>query len=314
MSVEADIINRFFKKKTSAPLGIGDDAALINKNTKEYWALSQDTLNVNTHFLPSTPALDLGWKALAVNVSDIYAMGGQPKYALVSIAINKYNMPWLEDFSRGLHQCAKKYGVEIICGDTTRGQTSISITIIGSVEKKKVLKRSGAKLHDDIWITGQIGLAALGLDCLKKKITLSEAAAKLAIKCLYKPSPTDIQSLQKYQLFHSAIDISDGVIADLSHILTSSNLSANIFCAQLPVSAWIKKEKAFDYALYGGDDYQLILTAPVKNRNRIKKLAAQKRLKITHVGQVTNEKKMMVFDPNGRPMKIVNKGFKHFVK
>jgi len=108
MSVEADIINRFFKKKTSAPLGIGDDAALINKNTKEYWAVSQGTLNVNTHFLPSTPALDLGWKALAVNVSDIYAMGGQPKYALVSIAINKYNMPWLEDFSRGLHQCAKK--------------------------------------------------------------------------------------------------------------------------------------------------------------------------------------------------------------
>lgn len=314
MTLEFEIINRYFKKNTNVPLGIGDDAALINKNKREFWAISQDTLNNDTHFSSNTPPVELGWKALAVNVSDIYAMGGKPNYALLSISLNQHNEKWLKGFSQGLHACAKKYGVEIIGGDTTRGATSISITIIGSVFKKNVLKRDAAKVEDDIWVTGKIGLAAIGLDCVKKKIAMKDGLKKTFIEYLNKPQPSNIYSLQAKKLFHSAIDISDGLIADLSHILKSSGVSAEIFSNQLPVHPWTKKNEAYHYALYGGDDYQLILTAAQKNRSQIELLAKQEKIKLTCIGKITNGKKLKVFDTHGIPLKNLNKGFLHFDK
>lgn len=312
MTFEFEIINKFFKKKTSVPLGIGDDAALINKNSKEYWAISQDTLNLNTHFLPNTPAKDLGWKSLAVNISDIYAMGAEPKYALLSIAINNKSSNWVSDFSKGLLACAKKYGVEIIGGDTTRGQTSISISILGSIFKKNILKRSGAKLGDDIWVTGELGTAALGFAYLKKKVRLKKSLAKSSTQKLQKPKPPNIRTKELYKYFNSAIDISDGLVPDLTHLIESSNLGAEVFSKYLPVNAYIKKNKIYDLALYGGDDYELVLTACKKNRNVISNLAKNGKIKISRIGKITLNKKLLVYDLNESPIKKLKKGFTHF--
>ena len=155
MSPEFALINKYFNlHKTKAYKGIGDDAALIKKDNNYLWAISTDMLNEKTHFLPNTDPFNLGWKALAVNISDIYAMGGVPKFALLAIALPKIKTGWMEEFSNGLFSCAKEYRVELIGGDTTKGSLSISICILGEVLKKNALLRSNAKKEDDIWVTG----------------------------------------------------------------------------------------------------------------------------------------------------------------
>jgi thiamine-monophosphate kinase len=313
MSPEFSLIDKYFNLyKTKAYKGIGDDAALIKKDNNYLWAISTDMLNERTHFLPNTDSFNLGWKALAVNISDIYAMGGVPKFALLAIALPKVKSDWMEKFSNGLFSCAKEYGVELIGGDTTKGSLCISICILGEVLKKNALLRSNAKKEDDIWVTGELGLAKLGLANLQKKIQLPQGLSKKAIGALEKPMlhPTIIENMAK--LSHSAIDISDGLIADLGHILEASNVGADISLRDIPMNPWIKKNKLIDIGLSGGDDYQLLFTAPKKNRNKINLVSKMPFIKLTRIGSIMKDKRLKIIDHKGMLYKLKKKGYDHF--
>jgi len=313
MSPEFSLIDKYFNLyKTKAYKGIGDDAALIKKDNNYLWAISTDMLNEKTHFLPNTDPFNLGWKALAVNISDIYAMGGIPKFALLAIALPKIKSNWIEEFSNGLFSCAKKYKVELIGGDTTKGSLSISIFILGEVLKKNALLRSNAKKEDDIWVTGELGLAALGLAKLQNKIQLPHNLSKKAIGALEKPMlhSSIIKNMSK--LSHSAIDISDGLIADLSHILKASKVGADISLNDIPLTPWIKKNKLFDIGLSGGDDYQLLFTAPRINRNKINLVSKMPTIKLTRIGSIKKDKRLNIIDHKGKLYKLKKRGYVHF--
>ena len=313
MSPEFSLIDKYFNlHKTKAYKGIGDDAALIKKDTNHLWAISTDMLNEKTHFFQNTNPFNLGWKALAVNISDIYAMGGVPKFALLAIALPKVKENWMKEFSNGLFSCAKKYKVELIGGDTSKGPLSISICILGEVLKKNILLRSNAKKEDDIWVTGELGLAALGLAKLKSKIELPQSLSKKAIRALEKPMLHSSIIKSMGRLSHSAIDISDGLIADLTHILEASNVGANIFLKDIPMSAWIKKNKLFDIGLSGGDDYQLLFTAPKKNRNKINLVSKMPSIKLVRIGSIQKDKSLNIIDHKGMLYKLKKGGYDHF--
>jgi thiamine-monophosphate kinase len=193
MNKEFTLIEKLFKKRiNNVPLGVGDDGALIEKNKQTFYVLSQDTLNEGTHFLPDHAPRKLGWKVLAANISDIVAMGGTPKYALLSLSIKEIDELWLKEFSIGFFSCAKKYGVELIGGDTIKGPTSLSVTIIGEVKKKYVLKRNGALADEDIWVSGELGLAALGLSYQLGKTSLSGSILNKALSAIEIPKPIKV--------------------------------------------------------------------------------------------------------------------------
>lgn len=313
MKTEFEIIEKYFNKKSKKAIkGIGDDAALFEKDNKNYWAISTDTLNEKIHFLSNTDPFRLGWKAAAVNVSDILSMGASPLFALLSISLPKPNSDWLDKFSKGFFACCKKYNLELIGGDTTKGALSISVTILGNVNKKNALLRSGAQINDDIWVTGELGLAALGLEIAKQKVITPSTLSKKSLNALEKPTP-DVTVIEKISLFcNSAIDISDGFISDLNHILVASKVGAKIFFQDLPINKWIRNNKKEDLALYGGDDYQTILTAPKKMRFKIEKLIHKNKLSLSRVGQITNIRKLVI-DHYEKEVKL-KKGYDHFGK
>jgi len=313
MLKEFEIIEKIFQKKPSSIyLGIGDDAALFQKDKKEFWVISQDTLNIDTHFLSNTDPENLGWKSLAVNVSDILSMGGNPKYVLLSISVPSANQVWIKKFSNGFFKCAKKYGVELIGGDTTKGSLSISICILGEALQNNVLLRSNAKPDDDIWVTGELGLAALGLKYKKKKFDAPKNLIEKAIKALEKPLPINVNMKELATLCNSAIDLSDGLIPDLNHILNKSALGANIFIESLPTPKWIKNHKSYSLVLSGGDDYQLLLTAPKNNHKKINKFAADNKIKISCIGSMTKTKNIAIIKSDGKLLNYKEKGYDHF--
>ena len=313
MQTEFEIIEKFFfKKNTKAFKGIGDDAALFKKDGDNLWAISTDTLNKNIHFMAATDPYKIGWKAMAVNVSDILAMGASPMFALLAIAMPKANSDWLKQFSKGFFECCKEFNVELIGGDTTRGPLSINVTVLGDVNKNSVLLRSNAKINDDIWVTGDLGLPALGLKIIKNKIEAPKVITKNSIKALEKPKLNKL-TIDKIKSFcNSAIDISDGFVADLNHILRASKVGARINLKDMPINKWIKKTGQEDLALYGGDDYQTILTASRNMRSKIEKLVQKNNLSLSRVGIITKEKKLRLSD-NGMEIKL-KKGFAHFEK
>ncbi|MDC6477349.1 thiamine-phosphate kinase [Methylophilaceae bacterium] len=313
MQTEFEIIEKFFfKKSIKAYKGIGDDAALFKKDDDNLWAISTDTLNKNIHFMAATDPYKIGWKAMAVNVSDILAMGASPMFALLAIAMPKANSDWLKQFSKGFFECCKEFNVELIGGDTTRGPLSINVTILGDVNKNSVLLRSNAKIEDDLWVTGNLGLPALGLKIIKNKIKVPIIIAKNSIKALEKPMPNKF-TIDKIKPFcNSAIDISDGFVADLSHILRASKVGAKVNLKDMPINNWIKKTGQEDLALYGGDDYQIILTASKNKRAKIEKLIQKNNLSLSRVGTITKDKKLRIND-NGKEIKL-KKGFEHFEK
>ena len=311
MQTEFEIIEKFFfNKNIKAYKGIGDDAALFKKDNDNLWAISTDTLNKNIHFMAATDPYKIGWKAMAVNVSDILAMGASPMFALLAIAMPKANSDWLKQFSKGFFECCKEFNVELIGGDTTRGPLSINITILGDVNKNSVLLRSNAKIEDDLWVTGNLGLPALGLKIINNKIEVPKSIAKNSIKALEKPMPNKF-TIDKIKPFcNSAIDISDGFVADLSHILSASKVGAKVNLKDMPINNWIKKTGQEDLALYGGDDYQTILTASKNKRAKIEKLIQKNNLSLSRVGTITKDKKLRIND-NGKEIKL-KKGFEHF--
>ena len=313
MTSEFEIIERYFKKKMKqTALGVGDDAAMIHVRNNYQLAISSDMLIENIHFLKNTNPSHLGWKSLAVNLSDIAAMGATPKWATLSISLPKINHAWLKKFSKGFFKCADKFGIDLIGGDTTKGPLSISITIMGESKKDEALLRSGAKINDDIWVTGQLGLASMGLANLQGQLKLPPLIKMKCIRALEIPTPKTFLGSYLSRYANSCIDISDGLIQDLRHILKASKVGASLLLNDIPCEKFIHTSKQYQFVLNGGDDYELLFTAAKKNRPFIKKIAKKTNTPVTMIGNITKKKALNILSEQGKSIKFNPKGFDHF--
>ena len=316
MPSEFDLIKKFFDRPArSAALGVGDDAALLRPSAGMELAVSTDLLLEGTHFRAGADARKLGHKALAVNLSDMAAMGAAPRWATLALALPAADEAWLEEFSKGFFALAGRFGVELIGGDTTRstaqgavpGPIVICVTILGEVPTGLALFRAGARPGDDIWVSGQLGDAALAL---------AQPGVAAAARRLDEPEPRVELGERLRGIATAAIDVSDGFAQDLGHILQRSGARAMVEYALLPRSDEVRKiqdEKLqARLLLSGGDDYELVFTAPQSNRGELEALSAELKLALSRVGSVqAGEPRLQVLDAQGRPM-AVERGFDHF--
>lgn len=321
MPGEFDLINKYFARPTpSAVLGPGDDCALIAPTPGKQLAVTTDMLVAGTHFLPDTNPKNLGWKALAVNISDLAAMGAQPRWVTLAGALPAVDEPWIAAFADGFFACAAEYGVDVIGGDTTKGPLNVCITAIGEVEPGRALRRDGAKIGDQIWVSGRPGLASLGLAYLQDKIKLPEPWPRLCVGALEKPRPRVALGLALNGIASSAIDVSDGLLADLGHIAERSGCAAAVKLVQLP---HLPKGESYDAdlrrialecQLTGGDDYELCFTATGTQSLTIAQIAATLELPLWCIGEMVAGPtgKVTVLDPDGKPVEFGHKGYDHF--
>ncbi|OFZ70548.1 MAG: thiamine-phosphate kinase [Betaproteobacteria bacterium RBG_16_58_11] len=317
MTSEFDLIRRYFTRPASRTvLGVGDDAALVRVAAGRELAVSTDMLLAGRHFLFEDDPFALGHKALAVNLSDMAAMGATPRWALLSIALPEVNERWLSRFTEGWFALADQQGVALIGGDTTKGPLTLSVTIMGEVAKGQALRRSGAKVGDEIWVSGTLGDAALALAYLQRRIQIAPHDAAVLLPRLHAPTPQVKLGQKLLGLAHSAIDISDGLLADLGHILELSGVGAQICVAALPVSenvrGYLHDEVARNAVLAGGDDYELCFTAPAKQHDAIVRMGRRLKLPLTCIGEITRQRKLVVLDENNHPLTLKEQGFDHF--
>jgi len=317
MASEFDLIRRYFTRDAKrAVLGVGDDAALISVPAGSELAVSTDMLVAGTHFLPGARADWLGHKALAVNLSDLAAMGATPRWATLALALPSADEAWLADFSRGFFALAGVYGVELVGGDTTRGPLNICVTVGGELPAGAALRRDGAQPGDDIWVTGTLGDAALALAHLRGEINIAGEFTESLLARLHRPTPRIEAGIALRGIAHAAIDVSDGLAADLGHILERSHCGASVNLDEIPVSPAfglsVPRADAIRCMLAGGDDYELCFTAPVAARDSILALALELELPMTIVGSVETGSALRVSDRTGEPVALASSGYDHF--
>jgi thiamine-monophosphate kinase len=317
MTSEFELIRRYFARPVSkAVLGVGDDCALLRAKPGVQLAVSTDMLLEGRHFLALADPEKLGRKALAVNLSDLAACGADPAYALLAIALPQPDEAWLAAFARGFFSMAAQYGVELVGGDTTRGPLTICVTIIGEVPAGFALRRSGALIGDDVWLSGATGEAALALAHLNKRTRLPDGALGACLNRLDDPAPRVELGGRLRGLAHSAIDVSDGLLADLGHIAEASRVALDIELERLPraepLRACPDKALAIDCIAGGGDDYELAFTAPAARRGEVLAVSRELGIALTHIGAVTGGQGVTLRDISGKPVKIERRGFDHF--
>jgi thiamine-monophosphate kinase len=314
---EFDLIQRYFTRATpGAVLGVGDDAALLRVGGGMELAVSTDMLVSGTHFLPDADPFLLGHKTLAVNLSDLAAMGASPRWATLSMALPQADETWLQKFSAGFFALADRHSVELVGGDTTRGPLNLCVTIMGEVPQGAALRRSGARAGDDIWVSGRLGDAALALAHLQGKVQLSDQGFSACAPALHQPIPRVALGLALRGVAHSAIDISDGLLADLGHILECSNVGAWIQFEALPVSPalhpYLAQAIGKHCALSGGDDYELCFTAPVARRSAVDDISRQLNLPLTRIGVIVAGGGCDMYAADGSVINIEESGYDHF--
>jgi thiamine-monophosphate kinase len=318
MPSEFALIDRYFRRPTRhTVLGVGDDGAIFRPSPGMELVVSTDMLVSGTHFLPETNAEDLGWKTLAVNVSDMAAMGAQPRWALLAAAVPAATESWIEKFARGFFACADEFGIDVIGGDTTKGPRNFCVTIFGEVPAGQALLRSGAQAGNDVWVSGHVGRAALGLAQLQGRLVLDEPARADCMAALHRPQPRVALGLALRGLATAAIDVSDGLLADLGHILDESKVSANLCIPGLPPPG-IER----DCWLSGGDDYELVFTTPAARRNEVATLADRLGLALTRIGHIEGTvlprgfppvtPRLTLADANGVAVEVERGGYDHF--
>ena len=317
MTPEFNLIKKFFTPpQTRADLGVGDDAALIRVSEGNQLAISSDMLVAGTHFFNDCGPYLIGWKSLAVNISDMAAMGAQPKWATLSLALAEINEVWLDEFSRGFFACANIFNVDLIGGDTTRGPLTLNVTIMGETPHGQALKRSGAKAGEDIWVSGTLGNAAFALAAMQKRIILTGEELNICRAALEQPQPRVNLGLELRNIATSAIDISDGLLADLGHILKASGVGAEIHFNQIPrseiVSNHLQQEQAISMIVAGGDDYELCFTAPKSQHDAIEKLSHKLALRLSCIGNITSSPDLILRGKDDEIMNIKETGFDHF--
>lgn len=317
-SPEFALIARYFTRPVrKALLGVGDDCALVRGNSELALAITTDMLVSGTHFLPEADPQALGHKSLAVNLSDLAAMGAEPAWFTLSLALPAVDDSWLSAFAEGLLALADAHDIELIGGDTTRGPLTISVTAAGRVPPTQALRRDGAKPGDDVWVSGTTGDAALGLAHLQNKISLDEQAAAHCLERLHRPQPRVALGHALRGVANSAADVSDGLLADLGHILERSALGAEIEFETLPRSPALRScpDAAFAAACLtsGGDDYELVFTAPPEHRAAIEAAGNAAGVPVTRIGRIVEgEPIARLLDAAGAPMRMGRAGFDHF--
>lgn len=317
MPSEFEIIARYFTCPAKhTVLGVGDDAALVRVREGRELVAAADMLLAGRHFFHDDDAEGVGHKALAVNLSDFAAMGAVPRWALLSIALPEADATWLAGFSRGLFALADAHGVALIGGDTTRGPLTLALTVLGEVERGTALRRSGARVGDDIWVSGTLGDAALALFALRREIVLAPNELASLLPRLHRPQPRLALGRALRGLAHAAIDVSDGLIADLGHILEASRVGAEIELAAVPVSPVLAglgdAPLTRRAVLSGGDDYELLFTAPPSARAAIGRLSRRLSLPLSRIGRIVRGEGVAVLDRDGRTIDWKEKGFDHF--
>ena len=304
MPSEFEIIRRYFSRPAkNARLGVGDDAALLAPAAGCELAVSTDLLLEGRHFAARTAPRALGHKALAVNLSDMAAMGAAPRWATLALALPAGDADWLAAFAEGFYALAARYKVDLVGGDTTRGPLAICVTILGEVPAGTALRRDGAKPGDDVWVSGELGGAALALEHPEN----ARAAARL-----HEPEPRVALGERLRGLASAAIDISDGFAQDLGHILERSAVAATVRYADLPKFPLRDAALERRCVLAGGDDYELAFTAPAAARAAIEQLAAPLGVALTRVGSIqAGAPRLQVLDAQGRDIEV-KAGFDHF--
>ena len=318
---EFELIARYFNRVTSSrrdvEKGMGDDCALLNVPEKRTLAISTDTLVEGVHFLRDIHPADLGYKALAVNLSDLAAMGADPAWLTLALTLPDIDEAWIAAFSDSLFESLDYYDMQLIGGDTTRGPRSITLGIHGLIPAGKALKRSGARPGDWIFVTGTLGDSAAGLALLQHHVRIDDPAVHEAlIKRHLRPMPRILQGQALRNLASAAIDISDGLIADLGHILQASGCGARLNLDAMPLSSTLRDhftpEQSLRWALSGGEDYELCFTVPEINRGALDVALGHLGVPYTCVGQMTSESEGLVLLQQGDAVKLNLKGFDHF--
>jgi len=316
---EFELIRTFFGHqdvvRPDVVAGIGDDAALLQPPAGQQLAVTSDLLVSGVHFLPDADPYSLGHKALAVNLSDLAAMGAEPAWFMLNIALPKADANWLQHFSRGMFELAREHNVQLVGGDTSRGPLAIAIEAHGFVPPGQALRRSGAKAGDRIYVTGTLGDAALALRHRLGGIRLPERDLAAVVDRLDRPTPRVREGMMLRGIAHSAIDISDGLLADLGHILEMSRVGARIRLDKIPVSPVCRThvhETGWDMVLASGDDYELCFTVPEKHVVALEKL--QPACGFHPIGVIEAEPGLHIINESGKPYQPRQSGHDHFAE
>ena len=319
MPSEFDIIRQYFileNTRADVVLGIGDDAAILNVPDNHDLIQSVDTLVAGVHFPVETSADDIAYKALAVNLSDMAAMGAEPAWFTLAITLPKDDEVWLKKFSESLSSIAKKYNVQLVGGDTTHGSLSISITINGFVAKGQALTRSNAQIGDKIFVSGTIGDAALALAAWQGECLLTDSSIEYLNRRLNRPTPQVELGLVLREYASACIDVSDGLLADLEHITTASNVGAKINFEDVPLSKEFHSNLTDEaliipLVLSGGDDYELCFTVPKDKQTEFNKTVIKHGFRVSCIGDIEPKNGVRCF-LNNKEVKIQELGFQHF--
>jgi thiamine-monophosphate kinase len=317
MPSEFELIARHFTRRTpGARLGVGDDAALLAPSPGMDLAVTTDMLLAGRHFLPADDPQRLGHKALAVNLSDLAAMGARPRWALLALALPEADEAWLAAFSRGFFALAERHGVELVGGDTTRGPLTLSVTLLGEVERERALTRDGARPGDEIWVSGDLGGAALGLAHMQGELKLTPAEVASCLERLHTPEPRLALGRLLQGVASACIDVSDGLLADLDHVLERSRVAAEVQFQRLPahpaVAARLSDPLVQRCLLAGGDDYELCFTAPPHRAGDVAAAGRAAKVAVTRIGRILAGSGLTLFGADGLPMPIVARGYDHF--
>ena len=316
---EFELIDRFFKDLTPAgagvTCGIGDDAAVVRIPDGHELVVSTDTLVSGVHFPPATDPADIGFKSLAVNLSDMAAMGAEPRWATLALTMPSGDSAWLSGFSRGFAELAKRCNVSLIGGDMSRGPLTVTVQILGTVAAGTALRRCAARAGEDIYVTGLLGDAAYALSVWETGVREFEMLPAACRQHLLRPLPRIDVGLAIRPLAAAAIDISDGLAADLQHILDASRAGAEVELAALPLSDTLKsleRGQALELALTRGDDYELCFTAPERYRAEIEGIASRSACGITRIGRIVAGGKIRWISEDGSDYQPPETGYRHF--
>ena len=316
---EFDLIARYFVRpahpKNRAMLGIGDDCALLRQQDGMQTAISSDMLVEGRHFFAGADAQKLGHKSLAVNLSDLAAMGAEPLAFTLALSLPSADEQWLAKFSVGLFALADEHNCELIGGDTTKGPLNICITIFGQTPIGTALRRDTAQIGDDIWVSGTLGDARLALGAMYKEYELDAKVLNTAALRLHTPQPRVALGMALRGVAHAALDLSDGLIGDLGHILKKSGVGASLNVDALPAGAMLQKQSTETrrrLSLAGGDDYELCFTAPVSRREAVLGAALSADTPVTRIGTIEAASGIRLLDGDGKSLALQLASFDHF--
>ena len=311
---EFDLIAHYFTRPAQrAVLGVGDDCALLAPASGMQLAISSDMLVEGQHFFPDTDPERLGHKALAVNLSDLAACGARPLACTLALALPRVDAAWLDPFARGLLALADAHGCELVGGDTTQGPLNICITVLGEVPAGQALLRSGARVGDDIYVSGTLGDARLALEALQGRITLTPQVLAAARQRLEAPTPRVALGQALRGIANSAIDLSDGLLGDLGHLLRASGVGACVDTSktidliaasarEITAAGQFDLQLLHQCTLAGGDDYELAFTAPVERRAGVAAAAQASATPVTRIGRIEATPGLRLIDAQGQPL------------